>query len=123
MNTASVVWSSVGYISRELIGDFLSWPLWWYSTGLVRLVRRRLQALVAYEASVGLTVWIINWTRPMFAQYDLAGKIISFGMRTILIGLKTLQVMLYGILQVLLIIGWLAVPLVAGWGVVRWLTL
>ncbi len=122
MNTAGVVLSAAKFIGRELIGDFFSWPIWWYSTGLVRLVRRRWQALVAFEASIGLTVWVINWTRPMFAQYDLTGKMISVFMRTVLIGLKTIQVMLYGLLELVGIVAWVLLPLVAGWGVWHWLT-
>lgn len=122
MNTSGVVLSSAQFIGRELIGDFVTWPLWWYSAGLVRFIRRRWSSLAAFEASIGLTVWVVNWTKPMFAQYDIAGKIISLFMRTILIVLKSVQLICFGLAQVVLVLVWLALPLLAVWGIWHWLT-
>jgi|GEM_PF-183402 len=122
MNTSSAVLSSARFVVKELIGDFITWPVWWYSTGLVRFLRRRWQALVAFEASIGLTVWVINWTKPMFAQYDILGKAISLVMRTILIAVKTVQLMIFGVLQAVFVAGWLMLPVVTVWGVWHWLS-
>lgn len=122
MNTSSAVLSSARFVVKELIGDFITWPVWWYSIGLVRFLRWRWQALVAFEASIGLTVWVINWAKPMFAQSDILGKAISLVMRTILIAVKTVQLMIFGVFQMVFITGWLILPVVTVWGVWHWLS-
>ncbi|MEK7139296.1 MAG: hypothetical protein AAB817_01205 [Patescibacteria group bacterium] len=115
MTSQNVFMTAAGFVGRELIGGMLYYPIWWYGAGLLAFLKRRGQSLQNFEASVGLTVWIINWTTPMFGQYDIWGKIISFGVRTAVIIFKSAQVVLYCLGQLVMILGWLGLPMIVVW--------
>lgn len=101
---------SAKFIAKDIVGDLLYWPLWWYSRGFARFLQRRRHSIKEFEEDIGLTVWIVNWTKPMYGQYDLAGKIISFIIRTFGIMLKLLMMAFYLLLQVVIVLVWLLAP-------------
>lgn len=89
----------------------VTWPLWWYSRGLALYLRRRIHSLHGFEESIGLTVWVVNWGKPMYGQYDVTGYVISFLVRTVGIIFKILQLLIYTLGQLVLIVLWLGLPL------------
>ncbi len=116
MKSQNISATVLQFLAKELLGGFLYWPVWWYSVGLRDHVRNCWHSLHDFETnSVGLTVWIVNWTRPMFAQRDVAGKIISFFMRTVIIIGKSIQLLIFGLIQLLSVLAWVAIPLIALW--------
>jgi len=110
---------SAKFVAKDLVGDLLYWPVWWYSAGLFSFIRKRLVALKDFEEDIGLTVWVINWGKPMYGQYDFAGRLISIIVRTAGIIFKALQVMLFFILELILIVGWVVLPVVVVWQLIR----
>jgi len=110
---------AVKFVAKELVGDVLYWPLWWYSRGLVDFIKKRIKGITEFEENIGLTIWVINWSKPMYGQYDIAGKLISLVIRTLGIFWKGLQLMVYLLVQVILLILWLVVPLLAVYGLWR----
>lgn len=114
---------SVKFVAKDVIGDVLYWPVWWYSRGLVYFIKKRLHSLKSFEEDIGLTVWIVNWGKPMYGQYDLAGKLMSFFFRTLGILWKILQLMFYFVIEVILLILWLFLPILIVWQLVKHLFL
>lgn len=97
-------------ILGEMMRDIVYFPLWWYSRGLLNLVERLINFVSDQEKSLALYIWIKNIFRPMYAQYDWQGRIISFLMRFIQIILRSL-VMLFGILLAFVIfVFWVFLP-------------
>ena len=68
-------------ILAELVWDILYFPVWWYGRGLVSLLLGLKNLLSDKQKSLALFIWIKNIFRPMYAQYDWQGWLISFFMR------------------------------------------
>ncbi|MFA5076423.1 MAG: hypothetical protein WC480_03345 [Patescibacteria group bacterium] len=111
MKSQNLALLSAKFVAKDLVGDILYFPVWWYSVGLVKFIKRRLHSIASFEESIGLTVWILNWAKPMYGQYDIAGKIISFIFRTIGIFWKGLELMFYLVLSLIMLLVWLGLPI------------
>jgi len=99
-------------ILAEIIGHVLYFPLWWYSTGLMRLLNNLRNFLSDREKSLALLIWIKNIGRPMYGQYDWQGRIISFFMRLIQIIIRSFF-MLFWLALALAILGlWALLPFI-----------
>jgi hypothetical protein len=110
MKSQNTILLSAKFVAKDVIGDLLYWPVWWYSVGFVSFIRKRILSLKNFEEDMGLTIWIVNWTKPMFSQYDIAGRIISFIFRTFGIFYKMVAVMFYFLAQVIMIFLWVLLP-------------
>lgn len=102
--------SAFKYIIIDLIGDILYWPIWWYSKGLLKTTKASIQAITNQEKSLGLSIWVKNIFTPMFGQYDLEGRIISFFARLIQIIVRGIMLLVWTIVVVLFYLLWLILP-------------
>ena len=99
-------------ISIELIGDILYFPLWWYSRGLSGTVQGLINFLRDREKAMALSVWVKNLFRPMYGQQDIAGVLISIGMRAVQIFARGLAMLFYAAAAFLFLLFWLLLPLI-----------
>lgn len=106
------------FIGVDLIGDGLYWPLWWYTEGLLNAGRFCIREIVAQEERLGLTIWTANIFTPMFGQYDLEGRLISFFMRLVQIIIRGVTLLLWAALMLGLFLGWLLLPLLITYQIV-----
>jgi|SRR3989338_9977544 len=100
-------------ILAEIFQDFLYFPLWWYSRGLVNLLIGVKKFLIYKQKYLALLVWIKNIFKPMYAQYDWQGKLISFFMRAAQIIYRSMIMIFWLILSLALIIFWVILPILA----------
>ena len=103
--------SAVKYIIVDLIGDILYWPIWWYSKGLLKTTKACFNAVVNQERSLGLTIWMKNIFTPMFGQYDIEGRIISFFARLVQIIVRGIVLIIWTILVFIFYIIWFILPI------------
>jgi len=104
--------SSLKYITIDLAGDLLYWPIWWYSKGLLKAAKICLNEITDQQERLGLLVWIKNISTPMFGQYDLEGRIISFFVRLIQIIVRFFLLLIWSILILVLFLIWLIFPVI-----------
>ncbi|MCK4554223.1 hypothetical protein KAU19_04645 [Candidatus Parcubacteria bacterium] len=97
-------------ILAELVKDIIYFPLWWYTKGIIQLLKVLKNFLINREKSLALLVWIKNIHRPMYGQYDWQGKLISFFFRIIQIIVRGIAMLIYLIIAVLVFCFWLALP-------------
>lgn len=93
----------------ELIWDVLYFPLWWYTRGLADFIRSESRFISRKNKNISFSIWVRNWLKPMYGQYDLAGIVISLIVRTF-------QIIFRGALMVI----WLIICLI---GLALWLIL
>jgi hypothetical protein len=110
MNIKSFVFYSLKIIT-ELILDILYFPAWWYSRGLVNLIFSVKNFLVDKQKSLALLVWIKNIFRPMYAQYDWAGMIISFFVRLVQIIFRSIFMIFWLMFGLAVIVFWIFFPI------------
>lgn len=100
-----------GRIIIQIFGKIIYFPIWWYSVGLGRLLKGVYGSARDQEKSLGLSVWVKNIFVPMYGQYDIAGRLISFFVRLFQIIFRGLAFLIWLIFLLALIIFWLALPL------------
>ena len=102
----------------ETLGDFLSFPVWWYTKGFVHIARNRIVGISSAADNLALRLLLLNIFKPMFGQYDRAGRVISFFMRIIILIGRLIYLAIYSLLQVALLLLWVAAPIVIVWRLV-----
>jgi len=98
-------------IIAELVWDVFYFPIWWYGRGLVNLIMGIINFLANKEKSLALSVWVKNIFRPMYAQYDWQGLLISFFMRLFQIIFRSVIMLFWVIISLAVVIFWIIFPL------------
>ena len=98
------------YIIVDLVGDIIYFPLWWYTQGLKKVVLTFYFNLQSTARNLALRLLLLNILKPMFGQYDRAGRVISFFMRLVILIGRLLYFAAYVLLLVVLLIIWLGLP-------------
>ena len=99
-----------GKILATIVWDFLYFPLWWYSAGLLKTARGVLNFYRGQEASLGFLVWAQNLFVPMYGQNDMAGRLVSFFIRLVQIIYRGLAMLIFIILGLAFFIFYLILP-------------
>lgn len=99
-------------ICLDLGKEVLYFPVWWYSAGFIKTVASRFKSIKSMEMRLGLKIWMANIFKPMFGQYDIPGKIISFFMRVFQIIVRGLILIFWSALMSGLIAVWICLPIV-----------
>lgn len=71
----------LGKVLWQVVWDFIYFPLWWYSAGLLRIIKKIRNFYRHQEESLALSIWLRNIFTPMYGQHDFAGRLISFIIR------------------------------------------
>lgn len=98
-------------ILADIAKDLLYFPLWWYTEGAFKLLKKIKNFLVDLLKSMALLVWIKNLFVPMYGQRDIAGLFISFFIRLFQIIFRGLLFILVFIFCLAIIALWLALPI------------
>jgi hypothetical protein len=102
----------------DTLREILYFPAWWYGVGLRKTAASRFGNIKSMEMRLGLKIWLKNIFKPMFGQYDIPGKIISFFMRIFQIIVRTLILIFWSVLMLGLILVWICLPLIVILGIV-----
>lgn len=97
-------------IVRSTVGDFLIFPFWWYSKGFFSVLHAALASVFLWQKELALDLWVKNIFVPMYGQYDIAGRIISFFMRLAQIVGRTGALAVWAVIAAVGIGVWLALP-------------
>lgn len=96
----------------------LYFPIWWYSRGLYKALLRCFRIFYDSFENTGLSMQIRYLFKPMYGQRDVAGILISFFMRLIIVIFKLICVMFVFILCSFLFILWIILPFVVIYGII-----
>jgi hypothetical protein len=97
-------------ILAEIIGDILYFPIWWYSRGLVDAVMGLANFLSNKQKAWALLVWIKNIFKPMYAQRDWQGVLISIFMRLVQIFFRAIIMLGWSLFAMIGLLFWIALP-------------
>ena len=106
--------SSAFYVVKilgEIIWGVIYFPFWWYSRGLAQVLVFLKNFLKDKEKGLALFVWIKNIFRPMYAQTDRVGILISFFMRLFQIFARGLIMIFWSAVALAVFCFWLALPI------------
>lgn len=109
--TNNILISSLKYVAKDLVGDFLYWPVWWYSKGLLNTVLFSYRSIRSQQEALGVSIWIKNLLTPMYGQTDWEGRLISFFIRLVQIIVRGILLIVWSVLAVIPIVIWVLLPL------------
>lgn len=69
----------------DLAANLGYWPIWWYGPGLADFFKLIINRITAAWHNRALDILLKNWFKPMYAQTDWQGRILSFFFRTLII--------------------------------------
>lgn len=87
---------------RKGIHEGLFWPVWWYARGLSQTSLWIMNSVRESVKFFGLDVWVKNLFVPMYGDESIAGKLMSFGVRSVVVLVRGMGVVLWFVISVLL---------------------
>lgn len=103
--------SSIRFFFKDFLGDFVAFPLWWYSRGTVQVIQFILEHAGRMAQTLSLKIWVKNLFVPMYAQYDIAGRLISFVLRIVVLIYRFIKFVVWLAILLVLLGLWLFGPL------------
>ena len=99
----------------DWLGEVLYFPVWWYGPGLKRILVHTWHRIHNLSVNLALKIMLRNLFRPMFGQYDRAGRVISFFMRLLLLFVRLLVFSFLSLIYFFLVIMWILLPILLLW--------
>lgn len=93
----------------DLVIGVLRFPLWWYSHGLALMLRWAGHSIKNQMQNLGLDVWVKNLFVPMYGTTDVAGRLISFFLRLVMIIGRSIMLGVWMLLVCLVLICYLLI--------------
>lgn len=98
-------------IIAKVLLEIIYFPIWWYSFGFVERLKKNWRFLVQREKSLGFKIWLKNIFVPMYGQYDITGRIISFLIRSVQVIFRGLLLLVYFLFFIASLVLWLVAPI------------
>ena len=114
----NIFFLALHYLLVDLVGEMLYFPVWWYSEGLKKAWQLCVRNSREANEILGLTIWLKNLFRPMFAQYDWQGRLNRFIVRGEQINLRSFAFLVWAAIIWCWLIFWLILPFVVFTGVI-----
>lgn len=86
--------------------------IWWYTAGLLALLRHVRERLRSFAHSMNLDVMTRYLFVPMYGYYDFWSRVISFFVRLVQLAFGMVAGVIYLIVEVVVVICWILVPIV-----------
>jgi len=102
----------------ETIFDFIYFPIWWYTKGMVHAAKWCFDLLKRGNQTLAPGLWLANIFVPMFGQNDWQGRIVSFFMRLVQVIFRGIALIFYLIFCVILFLLWLLLPVAVVYGLI-----
>lgn len=117
--TGNILLQTIKTLFLDFVGEILYFPFWWYSRGLKKIFLYFWQSTKKLASNLSLKIMLQNLFRPMFGQYDRAGRVISFFMRLILLVSRLVVFLVLSIVYLSILIIWLVIPALLAWQLLR----
>lgn len=101
-----------------IVYGILYFPVWWYSKGLYKALLKCFKIFLDAWEGLGLSIHIKYIFKPMYGQRDVAGILISFFMRLIMLIFKLVCIVLVFVLCSFLFMLWAFLPIIVIYGII-----
>ncbi|HLC99729.1 hypothetical protein A2841_02155 [Candidatus Kaiserbacteria bacterium RIFCSPHIGHO2_01_FULL_48_10] len=103
---------SLRYIFRDVLGDFLLYPIWWYTKGFLLTLQRFGERVGTRSRALALGIQVANLFRPMYADYSIQGRIISFVARILILIFRLLEMAFFIAGYLIMLLLWIFLPVI-----------
>lgn len=102
---------NIGKIFLSVLWEIIFFPIWWYSFGVVVVLRKLRDFIIEREKGLVLLVWMKNLGKPMYSQYTWDGIIISFFVRLFQIIVRGIVMIFWIAMCLAVFVFWLILPI------------
>ena len=95
----------------EFLFDLIYFPVWWYTGGVKHAFKYCIHLFKSGNANLAPGLWLKNILVPMFGQSDFQGRLVSFFMRLANVFFRSLLLLFWLLIVILVFIFWIAFPL------------
>lgn len=104
-------------LALEAFLDIFYFPLWWYGAGALKALSWCFGLMKSGNNRLAPGLWLANIFVPMFGQYDIQGRLVSFFMRFIQIIVRAFALLVWIVFCLILFFVWLAIPAAVIYGI------
>ena len=95
------------YVVADLIREILFLPIWWYSIGLVQVIKSTIDSITGAARFTGLDIWAKNILVPMYGETGFAGRFVSFLVRLFMVIVRGAATLVWVVFAVALFVVYL----------------
>lgn len=99
------------FITRDIIGNILYFPVWWYTVGAYKILRRIGKEIKEFAYDLNLKILFKYLFKPMYGMTDIWSRIISFMVRIVQFCILAFVTLIWVIILFSLFIIWLVLPI------------
>jgi hypothetical protein len=99
----------------DLVLEILYFPLWWYSFGLYKTGFFCIKKMKKQWNNMSLSIHFKFLFKPMYAQRDFAGRLISFFARLVQLVFKLVAFFIFIFIFIFIFLLWISLPLFVIW--------
>lgn len=103
--------NSLKFISKDIIGNILYFPAWWYTIGAYRILQKIVKDTKSFAHDLHLGILFKYLFKPMYGLTDIWSRIISFMVRIVQFIILSLTTFIWLAFLFLCFIAWLLLPI------------
>lgn len=107
---------AAAFVQEEFVA-FVHYPIWWYSQGFLGLLHWVQDGLRYRWRKYALGLWLTHLTTPMYGEYSIWGRVVSFLMRIVMVTGRSIAWIAEALVYALILFVWLVWPLFAALGI------
>lgn len=96
----------------EWLWHLVYFPIWWCTGGVVFFGKKILSILRSFSEQLAPGLWLRHIFTPMFGQYDLEGRLVSFFVRLFNVIIRSLILSVITLVLVFVFLLWFLIPAV-----------
>lgn len=94
------------------VKDIIFFPVWWYSFGLKKTTSWCWQKIKNGEKYFALKILLLNLFKPMYQEYSISGRLISFFARLFLLFFRSIGMLILAVIILFIFFIYLGLPIV-----------
>ena len=102
----------------DLCFDVLYFLPWWYSRGLIRVLRKSGRFLRAKEEELAILIWLKNIHRPLYEHYGWQGMVKSVIMRIGQLVLRSVILAFWAGVTLVKVAAYIILPVLVVWEII-----
>ncbi len=110
MMRENIITNTFKFVAFNVVGDFLYFPIWWYSGGLKARFKFLIKQIRAANRRSALLLWLKNMFVPMYGYYDFTSRAISLVIRLVMLVFKVTVFLIWFIFHLTIFLIYFLLP-------------
>lgn len=109
--------NTLKFIGKDLVGNILYFPVWWYSVGSFRILQKIVKDTKSFAHDLHLGILFKYLFKPMYGLTDFWSRIISFLVRIVQFIILSFTTFIWLLFLFLCFIAWLLLPILVSYSI------